>query len=73
MFDGLNEINKVEYLEYENRGFNRIKGVKEGIIIDGRRFPTYEYTKDYQRLSKQFLSIIETRKKTWERSSKLVK
>ena len=63
MFDGLNEINKVEYLEYENRGFNRIKGVKEGIIIDGRRFPTYEYTKDYQRLSKQFLSIIETRKK----------
>lgn len=66
LFDGLNETNKVEYLEYENKGFNRIKEAKNGILIDGRKFPVYDYMKDYQRLSKHFLSVLEMRKKNMD-------
>ena len=63
LFDGLNETNKIEYLEYEDRGFNRVKEIKEGILIDGRNFPIYEDIQDYQRLSKHFSTVIQTRSK----------
>lgn len=63
LFDGLNKTNKIEYLESKNKGFNRAGKIKHGILIDGRNFPIYEDTVDYQRLSKYFLSTLQNRRK----------
>ncbi|WP_029276881.1 phospholipase D-like domain-containing protein [Carnobacterium jeotgali] len=73
LFDVINETNKVEYLAYERKGFSRVREAKDGILIDGRKFPVYEHMKDYERLSKYFLTNIEMHNKNVEKGLNISK